>query len=161
MSAPYPAHLETDVVLRDGSTVSVRPATPADEHLVQDYFIGLSDESRRLRFWATSVDISEAARRTVDVDQVDHITLIATAMMTAPPIRVAIAAGAMTVSTLTRYEAWPIAVLSILIVGLTSQGVWKARIKSSALFGAIAALGPVYWNLFMRRHTPMKFGKAD
>jgi acetyl coenzyme A synthetase (ADP forming)-like protein len=79
VSAPYPAHLETDVVLRDGSTVSVRPATPADERLVQDYFMGLSDESRRLRFWATSVDISEAARRTVDVDQANHITLIAIA----------------------------------------------------------------------------------
>jgi acetate---CoA ligase (ADP-forming) len=79
VSAPYPEHLKTEVVLRDGSTVSVRPATPADERLVQDYFIGLSDESRRLRFWATSVDISEASRRAVDVDQVDHITLIATA----------------------------------------------------------------------------------
>ena len=68
----------TDVVLRDGSTVRIRPATAADEHLVQDYFVGLSDESRRLRFWAQSVDVTEAARRTVDVDGVDHLTLIAT-----------------------------------------------------------------------------------
>ncbi len=79
VSAPDPVHLATDVVLRDGSTVSVRPAAPADERLLQDYFIGLSDESRRLRFWATSVDVSEAARRAVDVDNVNHVTLIATA----------------------------------------------------------------------------------
>jgi acetate---CoA ligase (ADP-forming) len=73
----YPAHLETDVVLRDGSTVHIRPATRGDQALVEDYFIGLSDESRRLRFWTPSVDVTEQARRTVDVDHADHLTLLA------------------------------------------------------------------------------------
>jgi hypothetical protein len=59
--------------------------------------------------------------------------------------RLAIAAGGMTVAALARYEAWPVAVLSILIVALTSQGDWTAKIKSSAAFAALVAVGPVYW----------------
>ena len=75
----YPAHLETDVVLRDGGTVHIRPARPDDRERVEDYLIGLSDESRRLRFWGVSVDISDVAARSVDVDHVDHLTLLASA----------------------------------------------------------------------------------
>jgi len=59
--------------------------------------------------------------------------------------RLAVAAGAMTVATLARYEAWPVALLSILIVALTSHGDWTAKIKSSAAFAALVAGGPVYW----------------
>ena len=59
--------------------------------------------------------------------------------------RLAVAGTAMTVATLTRYEAWPVALLSILIVALTSHGAWMAKIKSSALFATFVALGPVYW----------------
>jgi L-amino acid N-acyltransferase YncA len=73
----YPAHLETDVVLRDGGTVHIRPARSDDQERIEDYLIGLSDESRRLRFWGVSVDISDVAARAVDVDQVDHLTLLA------------------------------------------------------------------------------------
>ena len=75
----YPSHLISDVVLKDGSTVRVRPATPEDLARVEDYFIGLSDESRRLRFWSQSVDITEQSRHTVDVDYVNHLTLLALA----------------------------------------------------------------------------------
>jgi acetate---CoA ligase (ADP-forming) len=74
----YPAHLATDVVLRDGSTLHIRPATAGDFELVEDYVIGLSEETRRLRFWTPSIDVTEHARRTVDVDFVNHLTLIAT-----------------------------------------------------------------------------------
>ncbi|HEX6843584.1 MAG TPA: GNAT family N-acetyltransferase, partial [Actinomycetota bacterium] len=77
MSAPYPKELENDIVLRDGSTVHIRPAVPEDARLVEDYFLGLSDESRRLRFWSQAVDVTDQARRTVDVDQVNHLTLLA------------------------------------------------------------------------------------
>jgi Dolichyl-phosphate-mannose-protein mannosyltransferase len=59
--------------------------------------------------------------------------------------RLVIAAVATTVGTLTRYEAWPVAVVSILIVALTSSGDWKRRTKNSALFSALAAIGPSYW----------------
>jgi hypothetical protein len=59
--------------------------------------------------------------------------------------RLTVAATAMTVATLARYEAWPAALLSILIVALTSHGDWRAKIKNSALFATLVALGPVYW----------------
>jgi hypothetical protein len=59
--------------------------------------------------------------------------------------RLAIAAVGMAIATLARYEAWPVAVLSVLIVALTSHGPWAARIRSSAVFAAIVALGPIYW----------------
>ncbi|MFM8999095.1 MAG: GNAT family N-acetyltransferase [Actinomycetota bacterium] len=76
MAPPLPP-VETTVVLKDGSTVRIRPATPDDLRRVEDYFLALSDHSRELRFWSRSVDISEQARHTVAVDDRDHVTLLA------------------------------------------------------------------------------------
>lgn len=59
--------------------------------------------------------------------------------------RLVIAGGAMSLATLARYEAWPVAALSVLIVALTSLGDWKAKLKWTSQFGALAALGPLYW----------------
>ena len=59
--------------------------------------------------------------------------------------RLAIAAGAMTLATLARYEAWPVAALSVLIVALTARGDWRVKLKWSATFAALVALGPLYW----------------
>ncbi|HSL67375.1 MAG TPA: GNAT family N-acetyltransferase [Actinomycetota bacterium] len=73
---PYPSNLESDVVLRDGSTVRIRPARPGDLARVQDYLLGLSPETRRLRFWAVAVNIGELAEKIVDVDYRDHLTLL-------------------------------------------------------------------------------------
>ncbi len=73
----YPEHLETDVVLRDGSTVHIRPARPDDLEPLEDYFIGLSDESRRLRFAGLVVDVGAQAENAVRIDYVDHLTLLA------------------------------------------------------------------------------------
>ncbi len=73
----YPAHRETDVVLRDGSTVHIRAARPDDLEALEDYFIGLSDESRRLRFSGLVVDVRAQARNAVEIDYVDHLTLLA------------------------------------------------------------------------------------
>ena len=75
--ATYPAHRETDIVLRDGSTVHIRPARPEDREPLEDYFIALTDESRRLRFWGASVDVREQARNAVEIDYADHLTLLA------------------------------------------------------------------------------------
>lgn len=77
MSGEYPAHLVADVVLRDGSTVRVRPARPSDATRVEDYLIGLSPETRRLRFWTQAIDVRELAARVVDVDYESHLTLLA------------------------------------------------------------------------------------
>ena len=77
MTDPYPAHRETDVVLRDGRTMHLRPARPEDRTAVEDYLLGLSPESRRLRFWAVSLDVGETARSAVEIDHNKHETLLA------------------------------------------------------------------------------------
>lgn len=72
----FPSHLVSDVVLRDGSTAHIRPARPSDASRVEDYLIGLSPETRRLRFWSQAVNVTELAQRIVDVDHHDHLTLL-------------------------------------------------------------------------------------
>src|SRR3990172_11874557 len=52
----YPAHREADVVLRDGSTVHVRPVRPNDEAALLSFFHGLSADSRQLRFFSQTSD---------------------------------------------------------------------------------------------------------
>lgn len=59
--------------------------------------------------------------------------------------RLVLAAIGMTMATLARYEAWPVAMISILVVALASLGNWKSRLRSCALFAAIVAAGPLYW----------------
>jgi acetate---CoA ligase (ADP-forming) len=76
MTATFPRHLVSDVVLRDGSTVRVRPARLDDLTRVEDYLIGLSPETRRLRFWSQAIDVGALARTIVDLDYADHLTLL-------------------------------------------------------------------------------------
>ncbi len=73
----YPAHREADVVLRDGSTVHIRPARLEDEPAIEDFLLGLSPESIHLRFWTTSIDVKEVATKAADIDYHDHMTLLA------------------------------------------------------------------------------------
>jgi acetyltransferase len=47
---PYPAELEGEMRLRDGSTVAVRPIRPEDAVLEKLFFDGLSEQSRYQRF---------------------------------------------------------------------------------------------------------------
>jgi acyl-CoA synthetase (NDP forming)/GNAT superfamily N-acetyltransferase len=51
-----------DVALRDGSTLRVRPAEPADHDAIRDFLAALSEESRWLRFFSTGVDFERAAQ---------------------------------------------------------------------------------------------------
>jgi len=77
----YPAHLETDLVLRDGTTVHVRPARPEDQPRVVEFLRSLSEESRLYRFFAALGDaaLAEEARRMCDVDYEGRMALVATA----------------------------------------------------------------------------------
>jgi acetyl coenzyme A synthetase (ADP forming)-like protein len=75
--AEIPKNLEKDVVLRDGRTVHLRAARSEDQGAVEDYLIGLSDESRRLRFWSTSIDVTDLAAKAVRPEYPDHLTLLA------------------------------------------------------------------------------------
>ena len=60
MATTYPSHREADVVLRDGSTLSVRPVRSADEQGLRRFFEGLSEESRMFRFFSAAASTSDA-----------------------------------------------------------------------------------------------------
>src|SRR3954469_22010111 len=64
MSAGRVAHVavESEIVLRDGSTVHVRPSTIADLGRVRDFLAALSDRSRWFRFFSAGVNLDAAAR---------------------------------------------------------------------------------------------------
>ena len=78
MAALYPSSREADVVLRDGSTVRIRPVRPRDEPAVRSFLEGLSRESRALRFWSGAANLERAAAWEVDVDYRDRYGLVAT-----------------------------------------------------------------------------------
>lgn len=79
--AGYPAHREGDVVLRDGSTVRVRPVRPDDDGRLLAFFRGLTARSRALRFFSATTDVflMGEARREADVDYVRSFGLLALA----------------------------------------------------------------------------------
>src|SRR3989440_5732797 len=77
--APYPSHREADVVLRDGSTVHVRPARPGDREAVTAFLQGLSPQSRYFRFFAPVKEVERLASSAVDVDHRTRFSLLATA----------------------------------------------------------------------------------
>ncbi len=68
MAAVYPAHREATVVLRDGSTLTVRPITAEDEAQLALFFTNLSLESRVFRFFAAVANADASVKRMVDVD---------------------------------------------------------------------------------------------
>jgi len=51
----------------------------------------------------------------------------------------------MTLATLARYEAWPVAALSVLIVLAASRGSVQGRLRQTFLFTMLVAAGPAYW----------------
>ena len=79
VAAPYPTYREADVVLRDGSTVHVRPVRPADKPALATFFQGLSDESRVLRFFSAATNVASVAARESQVDYCRTFALVATA----------------------------------------------------------------------------------
>jgi acetyl coenzyme A synthetase (ADP forming)-like protein len=78
-STAYPAHREADVVLRDGSTVHVRPVRPEDLDAVRALFEGLSEESRWLRFFSGMYDADAVLRWATEVDYERRFGLVVTA----------------------------------------------------------------------------------
>ncbi len=69
----YPA----DVVLRDGSTVRIRPVTPGDRDAILAMLRSLSPESRELRFFSRATDLEGEADRAVECDGVGSVGLVA------------------------------------------------------------------------------------
>ena len=72
-----PRHHEADVVLRDGSTVHVRPVRATDAPAVRAFFERLSPRSIALRFFCGFPDLDRAVRWATEADQ-HHYGLIAT-----------------------------------------------------------------------------------
>jgi L-amino acid N-acyltransferase YncA len=64
-----PRHHEADVVLRDGSTVHVRPVQVEDAPAVHAFFEGLSPESIGLRFFCGVPDLDRIVRWATEADQ--------------------------------------------------------------------------------------------
>jgi acetate---CoA ligase (ADP-forming) len=74
-----PRHHQADVVLRDGSTVHVRPVRAEDAAAVQVFFKGLSPKSIALRFFSSFPDLDRAVRWATEADQ-HRYGLIATSL---------------------------------------------------------------------------------
>ena len=64
-----PRHRPTNLVLRDGSTVHVRPVTAEDAPAVRAFFEDLSPKSIALRFFCGFPDLDRAVRWATEVDQ--------------------------------------------------------------------------------------------
>ena len=74
----YPAWLETNERLRDGTEIQLRPLRPEDEPLLQDLAAHMSPEDLRLRFFAAVRGLSHAvAERLAHVDYDRAMALVA------------------------------------------------------------------------------------
>lgn len=70
---------EATVVLRDSSTVTVRPLTAADEAGLARFYRKLSEESRYMRFFSPSIDVDHAAHRFAEVETGSRYGIVALA----------------------------------------------------------------------------------
>ncbi len=75
-SPPYPRELEADVVLRDGSTVHVRPVRAGDAQSIRAFLEKLSPESIAFRFFGMP-NLDWVTSWSVDVDYADRVALVA------------------------------------------------------------------------------------
>src|SRR5690606_27704300 len=74
----YPVEWEADVVLRDGSTIQVRPIRPEDADALQRFQMAQSERSTYLRFFAALQRIPDRMlRQLVTVDHVRRTALVA------------------------------------------------------------------------------------
>jgi acetate---CoA ligase (ADP-forming) len=74
-----PRHHQADVVLRDGSTVHVRPVTATDAPALRAFLEHLSPKSIALRFFSSFPDLDRAVRWATEADQ-HRYGLIATSL---------------------------------------------------------------------------------
>ncbi|HSV40973.1 MAG TPA: GNAT family N-acetyltransferase [Nocardioidaceae bacterium] len=75
----YPRQWEADVVLRDGRVAHLRPIRPEDADALVEFYEGVSDESRYLRFFSPMPRLSPRdVERFTNVDHVDRVGLVMT-----------------------------------------------------------------------------------
>src|ERR1044071_4144257 len=66
----YPARYESDILLRDGSTLRLRPIKPDDAHALMDFHKRLSPRSVYFRYFSPLPNLSEA--RAIELCTVDY-----------------------------------------------------------------------------------------
>lgn len=66
-----------EVALRDGSTVSIRPITPADEAGLLKLFQSLSPESKKYRFFSVGTDLAAVAGAESQISPAEGVGLVA------------------------------------------------------------------------------------
>lgn len=66
----YPEYWEADVILRDGATAHLRPISPEDQDLLQEFHSGQSEDSIYLRFFSYKPTLSQ--RELDRFSTVDH-----------------------------------------------------------------------------------------
>src|SRR6185295_5159251 len=76
---PYPEEYESDVVLRDGSTLRLRPVRPDDAHKLRTLHDRLSAESRRFRFFGVGRGSEDEVSRLLRADHDNEFALVAEA----------------------------------------------------------------------------------
>lgn len=75
--AAYPAHYESDVVLRDGSTLRLRPVRPGDADGLRDLHDRLSRESLYFRFFSVPAGHAPEVSRLLRADHDNQFVLVA------------------------------------------------------------------------------------
>ena len=76
MSTSYTPR-DTDVVLRDGSSVRIRAAHPTDEAAILAFLVGLSAASRELRFRSSTEELEATARRWSGIEGCEDCIVLA------------------------------------------------------------------------------------
>ena len=74
----YPSWREADVVLRDGSTLHLRPTRRDDHAGLVDFYARLSPESRTFRFFSGGANFDNVVTRLLNVDYRRRYGLVAT-----------------------------------------------------------------------------------
>lgn len=73
----YPAHWESDVLLRDGGTAHIRPVRPDDKQLMLEFYERVSDESKYYRFFSPMPHLSQRdVARFTEVDYVERVAFV-------------------------------------------------------------------------------------
>ena len=77
LTRAYPQHWEADVVLRDGSTMHIRPIRPEDADALQRFHVAQSPESTYFRFFAPMARLADRDLiRFTHVDHHDRVALV-------------------------------------------------------------------------------------
>jgi acetyl coenzyme A synthetase (ADP forming)-like protein len=77
--APYPSNDESDVVLRDGSTLRLRPVRPEDGEALRAFYARLSNDSLYFRFHGGLSDGASEVSRLLRADYENEFALVAEA----------------------------------------------------------------------------------